>query len=104
LQANLQWDVLHGCRGMGRDAFFLIDPLPKGVSMDLEMVVRSYRYRLRAIEFPVAERPRLSGTTRFKAWPTGKALLRYFATEFGKPVPSKRRRIPLRLHPKGLHR
>ena len=55
------WDVLHGCRGMKRDAFQLIEPLPQGVSIDLEMVVRSYRCGLRQVEFPVAEKPRLSG-------------------------------------------
>jgi glycosyltransferase involved in cell wall biosynthesis len=70
------WDVLHGCRGMRRDAFFLIEPLPKGVSIDLEMVVRAYRFKLRRIEFPVVEGPRLHGKTRFKTWPTGQALLR----------------------------
>jgi glycosyltransferase involved in cell wall biosynthesis len=74
-------DVLHGCRGMRRDAFFRIEPLERGVSIDLEMVVRSYRHRMRRIEFPVIEKPRLSGSTHFKAWPTGKALLRYMAHE-----------------------
>lgn len=79
-------DVLHGCRGMRRDAFFAIEPLRSGVSIDLEMVVRAYRQRLRRIEFPVAEAPRLSGETNFKAWPTGRALLRYLAFELGRPV------------------
>src|SRR5205807_172677 len=67
-------DVLHGCRGMRRDAFFAIEPLRTGVSIDLEMVVRAYRLRLRRVEFPIAEAPRLVGETRFKAWPTGRAL------------------------------
>jgi glycosyltransferase involved in cell wall biosynthesis len=75
-------DVLHGCRGMRCDAFFRIDPLDRGVSIDLEMVVRAYRQRMSRVEFPVIEKARLSGTTHFKAWPTGKALLRYLAYEF----------------------
>jgi hypothetical protein len=74
-------DVLHGCRGMRREAFFRIDPLERGVSIDLEMVVRAYRQKMRRIEFPVVEKPRLSGSTHFKAWPTGKALLRYIMRE-----------------------
>lgn len=78
---GLVWDVLHGCRGMRKDAFARIDALPKGLSIDLEMVVRAYRLRLRRIEFPVAEKPRPSGETHFKAWPTGKALLRYLWSE-----------------------
>ena len=82
----MTWDVLHGCRGMRREAFDLIEPLPQGVSIDLEMVVRSYRYGLRRAEFPVAEKPRPSGDTHFKAWPTGKALLRYLWRELWRPA------------------
>ena len=83
---SITWDVLHGCRGMGRQAFDLIEPLPQGVSIDLEMVVRAYRYKLRRAEFPVVEKPRPSGDTHFKAWPTGKALLRYVWRELRRPM------------------
>jgi len=77
-------DVLHGCRGMRREAFFSIDPLRTGVTIDLEMVVRAYRLGLRRIEFAVVEAPRLVGETRFKAWPTGRAMLRYLWSEIGR--------------------
>jgi len=77
-------DVLHGYRAMRRDAFFAISPLPTGVSMDLEMVVRGYKKRLRLVEFPVQERQRLKGATRFKALPTGRKLLRYVWFELGR--------------------
>jgi hypothetical protein len=50
------------------------------------MVVRAYRLRLRRIEFPVVEAPRLVGETRFKAWPTGRAMLRYLMSELDRPV------------------
>jgi len=83
---GLIWDVLHGCRGMRRDAFFRIEPLQTGLSIDLEMVVRAYRYRLRRTEFAVVERPRLSGATHFKMWPTSKALLGYLLKELRRPV------------------
>ena len=79
-------DVLHGCRGMRREAFFSIEPLRAGLTIDLEMVVRAYRLRLPRIEFPVAEAPRMVGETRFKAWPTGRAMLRYLAFELGRPA------------------
>ena len=85
------WDVLHGFRGMRRAAFFFIDPLPRGVSMDLEMVARAYRARLVRAVFPVSEQPRLAGGTHFGAWSTGKRLLRYIWTELGRPAPSARR-------------
>jgi hypothetical protein len=71
---------------MRRKAFEMIDPLPHGVSIDLEMVARSYRLGLRQIEFPVAEKPRPNNDTHFKAWPTGKALLRYIWAEMSRPV------------------
>jgi hypothetical protein len=71
------WDVLHGFRGIRKDRFEAVSPLPKGVSIDLEMVVRAYKKGWRIETFPVEERERLQGTTHFKAWPTGKRLLRY---------------------------
>jgi glycosyltransferase involved in cell wall biosynthesis len=85
LVASLIWqreghrvrDVLHGYRAMRRDAFFAISPLTVGTSMDLEMVVRSYKKRLRRVEFSVQERPRVGGETHFKALSTGTKLLRY---------------------------
>lgn len=82
-------DVLHGCRGMRRDAFFAIDPLHEGLSIDLEMVVGAYRHRFRRIEFPVLEAPRLAGETHFRAWPTGVALLRYLVLELGRSSRAK---------------
>ena len=84
---DMIWDVLHGCRGARRDAFFRMDPLEKGLSIDIEMVVRAYRLRLRRVEFPVAEKARLAGETHFKAWSTGKALLRYLMSELKRPIP-----------------
>jgi glycosyltransferase involved in cell wall biosynthesis len=83
-EGPLVWDVLHGFRGMRKAAFTAIDPLPAGVSIDLEMVARAYRLRQRIAWFPVHERPRLGGSTHFKAWPTGKRLLRYLVREMGR--------------------
>jgi glycosyltransferase involved in cell wall biosynthesis len=70
-------DVLHGYRAMRRGAFFAISPLATGVTMDLEMVVRSYKKRLRQVEFPVREAPRPRHGTHFPALATGRKLLRY---------------------------
>jgi glycosyltransferase involved in cell wall biosynthesis len=79
---NQVWDVLHGLRGMRRDRFHAIKPLPSGLSIDLEMVVRSYRHSFRIAEFPVIEESRRFGKTHFKAFPTGRRLLGYIAKEF----------------------
>ena len=80
------WDVLRGFRGMRRERFHGISPLENGLSIDLEMVVRGYRQRLQAIEFPIEERPRLAGTTHFKAFRTGKLLLAYLLDELTRTV------------------
>ena len=95
------WDVLHGYRGMRKDAFFAIEPLEDGLSIDLQMVVRSYRLRLKAVEFPVIETRRPHGATHFKALPTGTKLLRYLWCELGRAKPlvedwqRKEQRLPI---------
>lgn len=85
-KGSLIWDVLHGMRAMRREAFFAIEPLQTGLSIDLEMVIRCYRQRLRAAEFPVEERPGRAGQTHFKAFRTGKLLLGYLARELTRPA------------------
>jgi len=80
------WDVLHGFRAMRCDRFHAIEPLPTGLSIDLEMVVRSYRKSLRMVEFPVVEQTRTTGQTHFKAFPTGKRLLWYLLKELRRPA------------------
>ena len=80
-EGNFIWDVLHGLRGVRKDKFFDMDLLDKGLSMDLELVVKSYKKKLNRIEFPVREYPRAIGTTHFKALPTGAKLLKYIFIE-----------------------
>jgi glycosyltransferase involved in cell wall biosynthesis len=80
-EGNMIWDVLHGLRAMRKDAFFAIKPIENGISIDLEIVVRSYRKRMKRIEFPVQESTRVGGETHFKAIPTGKKLLMYLVFE-----------------------
>jgi glycosyltransferase involved in cell wall biosynthesis len=70
-------DVLHGFKGWKRAAFERMDVLEHGLSIDLEMVVRSYRLRMKRAEFPTVETPRPHGESHFKIWPTGKRLAAY---------------------------
>ena len=70
-------DVLHGFKGWRRKAFYEMKILDSGLSIDIEMVVRSYKLRLKRMEFPTRELPRAYGETHFKIWPTGKRLLTY---------------------------
>ncbi len=79
-------DVLHGYKGFRVEAFRRIDPLDHGLSIDLEMVIRSYRLRLRRAEFPVSEMSRPFGETRFKILPTARRLLKYLWYEVRRPA------------------
>ena len=74
-------DVLHGVKGFTLDAYRRMHISPVGVSVDLEMVVRSYRCRLRRMEFPVREKRRPHGQTKFPVWSTGKRLARFIWLE-----------------------
>jgi glycosyltransferase involved in cell wall biosynthesis len=70
-------DVLHGFKGWSREAFTRMEILDHGLSIDVEMVVRAYKLRIKRAEFPSAEKSRNYGVTHFKFWPTGKKLLAY---------------------------
>lgn len=74
-------DVLHGFKGWSRSAFARMKVLDHGLSIDIEMVVRSYKLRIQRAEFPTQEVGRSYGTTHFKIWPTGKRLLKYLRFE-----------------------
>lgn len=80
-EGNMVWDVLQGFRGAAVAAFKKMAPVDYGLSIDIEMVIRSYKKRIKRIEFPIIESPRISGKTHFKALPTGLKLLRYIIRE-----------------------
>lgn len=75
-------DVLHGIKGWRRVDFSRMQVLERGLSIDIEMVVRSYKLRIARAEFPTHETAREYGQTHFKIWPTGKKLLAYLWFEF----------------------
>ncbi len=76
-EGNTIWDTLHGFRGMTVDAFNRCEITDMSPSIDIEMVCRSYKLGLKRIEFPTTERARIGGDTHFKAFATGKKLLKY---------------------------
>ena len=80
-EGNTVWDTLHGFRGMTVDAFKRCDISDMSPSVDIEMVCRSYKLKLKRIEFPTTELPRLAGESHFKAFATGKKLLKYMMFE-----------------------
>jgi len=83
-EGNTVWDTLHGFRGMTVEAFKRCDISDMSPSIDIEMVCRSYKFRIKRIEFPTTEIPRIAGETHFKAFATGKKLLKYLAWEIFK--------------------
>lgn len=80
------WDVLHGVKGFTKDAFLRMNPTRKGVSIDLEMVVRSYRLSISRCEVPAVEEARLCGDSRFKILPTAIQLAKYLLAEIRRPA------------------
>lgn len=80
-EGNTVWDTLHGFRGMTVEAFKKCDISDMSPSVDIEMVCRSYKLGIRRIEFPTTESARIAGETHFKAFATGKKILKYLAWE-----------------------
>ena len=83
-EGNSVWDTLHGFRGMTAEGFRRLEISERDLSVDIEMVCRSYKFRIKRIEFPTSERPRIGGSTHFKAFATGKKLIRYMFWEMFK--------------------
>ncbi len=77
-------DVLHGFRAFTVEGFRRMNPSPHGLSIDLELVVRSYQLRLQRAEFSTSEVARPHGQTHFKLLPTGLKLLGYLVREMRK--------------------
>lgn len=80
-KGNTIWDTLHGFRGMTVEAFNNLDISDMSPSIDIEMVCRSYKLKKKRIKFPTTEGTRLAGTTRFKAFTTGRKLIKYMFWE-----------------------
>ena len=74
-------DVLHGFKGFTVRAFKKMGPRDSGLSIDIEMVVRAYRLRLKRIEFPILEKPRPYGQSHFGFLSTGVVLAKYLCQE-----------------------
>jgi glycosyltransferase involved in cell wall biosynthesis len=70
-------DVLHGYKGFTISSFRKINPLDFGLSIDIEMVISSYKLRIKRAEIPIIEKARSFGSSHFKMIPTGLKLLKY---------------------------
>ena len=75
-EGNTVWDALHGFRGMTVEAFQKCNISDRSPSVDIEMVCRSYKLRLKRIEFPTTESARIAVDTHFMAFATVRKLLK----------------------------
>jgi len=79
---KILWDVLHGFRGVTINGYKKMNIKDEGlVTIDIEMVIRSYKSKLKSIEFPTIETARVGGETHFKAIPTGIKIFKYLMIE-----------------------
>ena len=85
-EGNTITDVLHGFRGLSRRAFSTMPLLDYGLSVDIEMVILSYKMKLKRVEFPSIEKKRPFGKSHFKALPTGFKLLKYLLCEMRRKI------------------
>ena len=74
-------DVLHGIKAFNNKAFDSMEIQDYGLSIDIEMVARAYKKRISRCEIPVEEYAREFGETHFKAFATGKKILKYLVFE-----------------------
>ena len=80
-EGNTTWDVLHGFRGMTKNAFLKMGISNYKMSFDIESCCRAYKFRIKRIEFPTYEKARIAGTTHFNAFSTGGSLIKYLLWE-----------------------
>lgn len=85
-RGNTIWDTLHGFKGVNVEAFKAMDISDKSPSIDIEIICRSYKLKLKRIEFPTQESARLAGETHFKAFSAGSKMLQYIFWEIGRKV------------------
>jgi hypothetical protein len=64
--------------------FNKLSVLENGISVDIEMVSRSYKGGLKYIEFPTIEKRRNHGRTHFPALSSGISILKYLLFEIGR--------------------
>ena len=83
-KGNIIYDILHGVKGWKKSSFNKMKILDHGITIDLEMVLQSYKLNLRRIEFPVEEREILNRKTNFPYWSTGIKLLQFILFELFK--------------------
>lgn len=74
-------DILHGVKGWKKSAFKKMQISNYGLTIDLEMVLQSYKLNLNRVEFPVKEVAVTGRKTNFPFWSTGIKLFSFLILE-----------------------
>jgi glycosyltransferase involved in cell wall biosynthesis len=74
-------DSINGYRGITKEAFNKVLPDGKGYTIEYQMTIRAFKEKLKIVEFPTHEYPRIGGESYAKSIPTGIAFLKLFFKE-----------------------
>jgi glycosyltransferase involved in cell wall biosynthesis len=77
-------DCINGFRGITREAFERLAVDETGFTIEYQMTIRALKHRLRIIEFPTHEGPRIGRESGAAAIPTGLKFLRCLGRELGR--------------------
>lgn len=80
-EGNIIWDCLHVFRGGTVSAFNKSKIYRTGQTFDIDQIIKSYKTKIKRVEFPTTETPRISGQTHFKTLPFGIKIFKYFLSE-----------------------
>ena len=80
-EGNIIWDCLHVFRGATVSGFNKSKIYRTGQTFDIDQLIKSYKTKIKRIEFPTTETPRVSGQTHFKTIPFGIKIFKYFLRE-----------------------
>ncbi len=76
-------DTINGYRALTRAAFLRLAPDAHGYAIEYQMSIRALQLRLRVLEIPTRESPRLGrGVSKLNAIPVGFSFLRVLAREW----------------------
>lgn len=68
-------DSINGFRAITKEAFSKVQPDGKGYTIEYQMTIRAFKKKLKIVEFPTHEYPRIGGESYAKSIPTGLAFL-----------------------------
>ncbi len=89
LCANLLWnrggryitDTINGFRAVRRPAWTTLQVSAGDFTVEYQSTIHAFKRRLRVVEFPTCEGPRIGGESNARSWPTGVRFVRLLLRE-----------------------